>query len=167
MLNNIIHHSLASANIPSRLEPSSLYRADGNRPDGVTMVPWSHGKFLVWEATCIDTYCDSRKTASAKEGDGAAAHAESEKTKKHAHLDWVYQFQPIAMETCGSVGLESMCFLRELGRRLKSATGEPFSFAYLLQRLICCHPSQQHVRCTGHFPRHWHRLGLHVCFCLE
>ena len=36
---------------------------------------------------------------------------------------------------CGTVGPESMCFLRELRRRLKSATGEPVSFAYLLQRL--------------------------------
>ena len=28
MLNGIIHHSLASVNIPSRLEPSNLFRAD-------------------------------------------------------------------------------------------------------------------------------------------
>ena len=47
MLNTIIHHSLASANIPSRLEPSNLYRADGKHPDGVTMAPWSNGR-LVW-----------------------------------------------------------------------------------------------------------------------
>ena len=59
MLNNIIHRSLASANISSRLEPSGLYRADGNRPDGVTLIPWSKGKFLVWDATCVDTFCDS------------------------------------------------------------------------------------------------------------
>ena len=75
----------------------------GIAPDGVTMVPWSHGKFLVWDATSVDTYCDSRKTASTKIGGGAAAHAESEKAKKYAHLNRVYQFQRIAMETCGSV----------------------------------------------------------------
>ena len=56
MLNSIIHHSLASANIPSRLEPSNLFREDGERPDGVTMVPWSNGRFLVWDATCVDTF---------------------------------------------------------------------------------------------------------------
>ena len=74
MLNNITHRSLALANIPSRLEPSGLYRADGKRPDSATMVPWSQGKFLVW-----DTFCDSNRTASAKERGGAAAYAESEK----------------------------------------------------------------------------------------
>ena len=43
------------------------------------------------------------------------------------------QFQLIVLETCGTVGPESMCFLREIGRRLKPATGEHSS--YLLQRL--------------------------------
>ena len=135
MPSNITHHPLALANISSRLEPSGLYRADGKCPDGITMVSWSRGKFLVWDATCVDTFYDSHRTASVEERGGAAAHAESEKAKKYAHLDQAYQFQPIAVETCGTVGPESMCFLRELGRRLKSTTGEPFSFSYLLQRL--------------------------------
>ena len=36
-INNIIHRSLATANIPSWLEPSGLSRSDGKRPDGVTI----------------------------------------------------------------------------------------------------------------------------------
>ena len=70
MLNNVIHRSLASANIPSRL-----------KPDGVTMVAWSNGRFLVWDATYVDTFCDSHHQATAKEAGGAAAHAETEKAK--------------------------------------------------------------------------------------
>ena len=135
MLNNIIHCSLASANIFSRLGPSGLYRADGNRPDGVTLIPWSKGKFLVWDATCVDTFCDSYRHLSTKEAGGAARHAEKEKSKKYAHLDQCYHFQPIAFETCGAFGPETSCFLRDLGRRLKAATGEPNSFTYLLQCL--------------------------------
>ena len=135
MLNSIIHHSLASANIPSRLEPSNLFREDGKRPDGVTMVPWSNGRFLVWDATCVDTLCDSHKPTTAREAGGAAALAESGKAKKYARLDHAYLFQPVAFETCGTVGPESMSFLRNLGKRLRSVTGEPSSFAYLLQRL--------------------------------
>ena len=46
-INNIALHSLASANIPSRLEPSGLHCLDGKRPDGVSLVPWSAGKYLV------------------------------------------------------------------------------------------------------------------------
>ena len=134
-LNNVIHHSLASANVPSRLEPSGLHMSDGKRPDGVSMVPWSSGRFLVWDATCMDTFCESHREESSLEAGGAAAHAERAKARKYAHLDHAYRFQPVAFETCGTIGPESLPFLRELGRRLRSATGEPNSYIYLIQRL--------------------------------
>ena len=38
-LNTIIKQSLASANIPSVLEPQGLSRTDGKRPDGMTITP--------------------------------------------------------------------------------------------------------------------------------
>ena len=56
MLNDILHRALSSANIPSRLEPTGLDRADGKRPDGITMIPWSNGRLLVWDATCVDIF---------------------------------------------------------------------------------------------------------------
>ena len=49
MLNDILHRASSSANVPSRLEPTGLDRADGKRPDGITMVPWSNGRLLVWD----------------------------------------------------------------------------------------------------------------------
>ena len=58
-INDILHRALSSAKIPSRLEPSGLYRSDGKRPDGITIVPWKNGKLLVWDATCPDTYAPS------------------------------------------------------------------------------------------------------------
>lgn len=84
MLNDIINRSLASANIPSRLQPSGLYRADGNRPDDVTIRPWSKGKFLVWDATHVDAFRTSHNDASAREVGGAASLNEREKARKHA-----------------------------------------------------------------------------------
>ena len=44
MLNDILRRALSSANVPSRLEPTGLGRADGKRPDGITMVPVSNGR---------------------------------------------------------------------------------------------------------------------------
>ena len=78
MLNNTICHSLASANIPSRFEPSGLHRVDRKHPDGVTLIPWTKGKFLVWDATCVDPFCDSRIRGSSREAGGAAAAAEEQ-----------------------------------------------------------------------------------------
>ena len=117
------------------LEPSGLFRADGKRPDGVSMVPWSQGKYLVWDATCVDTFCPSNLQHSTKASGSAASIAEKAKSLKYAHLDHVYQFQPIAVETCGTLGPDSQLFLKELGRRLRRATGEPKSYSFLLQRL--------------------------------
>ena len=67
--------------------------------------------------------------ASAKEAGGAASIAENlkEQSRKYAHLDKSYLFQPIAVETNGSVGLESLQFLKRLGHRIRAATGEPSS----------------------------------------
>ena len=53
------NRALSSTNVPSRLEPIGLDRADGKRPDGITMVPWSSGRLLVWDATCVDTIAPS------------------------------------------------------------------------------------------------------------
>ena len=81
----------------------------------------------------MDSFCDSRKRASAREAGGAAALAEKDKPRKYAHRDRSYIFQPLAVETIGSMGPDSLSFLRELGHRLNSATGEPQAFSYLLQ----------------------------------
>ena len=55
-----VNPSLASANVSSRLEPSGVYRADRKCPDGVSLIPWMERKFLVWDPTCVDTFCVSQ-----------------------------------------------------------------------------------------------------------
>ena len=45
-VNDIVKRSLDSARIPCHFEPSSLYRSDGRRPDGATIVQWKYGKVL-------------------------------------------------------------------------------------------------------------------------
>ena len=112
-LNYISHRSLASVNIPSRLESSGLYRANGSRPDGVTISPWS--KFLVWDAMCVDT-CTSHKCVLAKKAGGATALAE-EKERKYTHLDRAYLLQQVA---------------RVSGPRLIALSTRPWSCTYLL-----------------------------------
>jgi len=54
-VNDLIKRALASANIPALLEPSSLSRDDGKRPDVLTVISWSNGLCLVWDFTCPDT----------------------------------------------------------------------------------------------------------------
>ena len=100
-LNDIIHRALASAKVPSRLEPSGLYRVDGKRPDGITVVPWSCGKLLVWDATCPDTFAPSYLPSAASEAGAVAASAEERKKTKYASLNPAHTFTPVAIETSG------------------------------------------------------------------
>ena len=46
-LNSLIKQMLGFLDLPSVLEPRGLYRTDGKRLDGVTMIPWEMGKKLV------------------------------------------------------------------------------------------------------------------------
>ena len=134
-MNNIIHRTLVSANVPSRLEPSGLEWADGKRPDGVTVVPWRRGKHLVWDATSPDTFAPSYLQSATSAAGAVAALAENRKNAKYGYLDSTYTFTPIAIESSRACGPLTMGFLRDLGNRLKLATGEENSFKYLLQRL--------------------------------
>ena len=105
----VIQHTLTAAKMPSQLEPSGLHRADGKRPNGMTMVPWEQGKYLVCDAKCRHFLPVTLSKSSHRAG-GAAAHAEEDRTRTYAHLDHMYQFHPVAMETCGTIGLNSRDF---------------------------------------------------------
>src|SRR6218665_3224350 len=50
-INDIIWRALPRAGGPSTREPAGLFRTDGKRPDGATLIPWSAGKYLAWDAT--------------------------------------------------------------------------------------------------------------------
>ena len=53
-------------------EPTGLFRTDGKRPDGLTLVPWQSGKSLCWDVTVICPLAESYVTGFAREA-GAAA----------------------------------------------------------------------------------------------
>ena len=44
---HLLKRSLASAKIPSLLEPTGIARSDGRRPDGISVMPWRNGRTLV------------------------------------------------------------------------------------------------------------------------
>ena len=134
-INDIIHRTLTTAAIPSRLEPPGLSRSDGKRPDGMSLVPWSLGRPLVWDATCPDTFAASYRGLATSGAGSVAASAEEKKDGKYLHLAPTYLFHPVAIETSGAIGPRSRTFLRELGRRVHRQSGEANSTSYLLQRL--------------------------------
>ena len=100
-INDIIHRALVAAHVPSRLEPSGLYRSDGKRPDGITTVPWKCGQLLVWDATCPDTYAPSYSTIAAQQAGAVGQQAEDKKAQKYKQLTPLFH-------SCGNRDIRSV-----------------------------------------------------------
>ena len=105
-VNDIIARALNLANFPAMLEPSGIVREDNKWPDGMTNVPWSHGRHLVWDFTCPDTLAPS-------------CVAEERKVTKYRSIAACHTFIPVAVETLGPMGPEAKAFFIDLGRRLR------------------------------------------------
>ena len=93
-LNSLIKQTLGSLDLPSMLDPRELYRTDGKRPDGVTMIPWGKGNQLVWDVTVVDVLAASRLNQGSSCNPGTTAtEAEASKIEKYRKLiDNVYIF---------------------------------------------------------------------------
>ena len=102
------------------LEPRGLYRTDGKRPDGVTMIPWEMGKQLVWEVMVVDALAPSRLNQCSLCNPGiTSTEAEARKIEKcHELIDSGYIFQPVALEVQGSLGETSGISITRLCKML-------------------------------------------------
>ena len=134
-INDIVKRALASAGVPSVLEPPGLSRKDGKRPDGLTLYPWSNGRNVVWDVTCRDTLAPSHVDSTSKGAGKAAEQAEVTKTNIYNDLFNNYSIIPIAMETLGSWGPMGKKFISDIGTRIAEATGEKRSKYYLFQAI--------------------------------
>ena len=134
-VNDLIKRGLRSAEIPSRLEPTSLAHHDHRRPDGLSLVPWSNGRCLAWDFTCPDTLAPSHLDTAVNGPGLVATEAERKKRSKYACLTPTYHFIPVAVETFGALGEDAGDFVKALGKRISAVTGEKRSTEFLLQRL--------------------------------
>ena len=99
----------------------------------MSLVPWSSGRPLVWDATCPDTLEVWLPVEQAlwqplrrRRGMGSILT-----------LAPTYLFHPAAIETSGAIGPRSRTFLQELGRQVRQESGEANSTSYLLDCRGC------------------------------
>jgi len=130
---SMIARAFSSAGLPVTKEPSGLFRSDGKRPDGLTLVP-SSGKALCWDVTITCPLADAYIIAAARESDTAAELAASRNEEKYAALDGRYIFEPIAIETLGVFNTSARQLLSSLGRNISKSTGEAREASFLFQR---------------------------------
>jgi len=152
LINDIISRALTRARVASSKEPAGLIAGSSLRPDGTTLIPWSRGKCLTWDATCSDTVAQSHLTSTCISAGAAAAQAGILKHQKYAALAPTHIFVPVAMETFGPWNTEGLDFIKELGRRTTLVTGDPRETTFLLQRLSIAVQCGNAVSCAGTFP---------------
>jgi len=113
-----------------------LFRTDGKRTDGVTLVPWQSGKSLCWDVTVTCPLAESYIDRAAPEAGAAAEMAATRKEEIYVDLGARYIFEPIAVETSGVFNASAARhLLDDLGRRISENTDEARETSFLYQRI--------------------------------
>lgn len=135
-LNDIIRRSLVTINIPCSLEPNGIFRKDGKRPDGMSIVPWTMGRPLVWDATCVDTLAPSHIHGTKIKAGAAAEAAENSKHLKYDNISSAYYFfKAFGVETLGPWGPDAHYLFGQISKKLKDKTNDPRAGSFLAQRI--------------------------------
>jgi len=110
-LNDLIWRALCCAKIPSVEKLAGHCRSDGKRPDGLTQIPWQHGKRLTRDVTVADTVATSYLQLTSVFARAAAENAAEKKEAKYAGLAASYTFLPLAFESLGPINEDGLSFL--------------------------------------------------------
>jgi len=116
-------------------QPSGLVRSNVKHPDGLTLVPWQSGKPLTWDVTVVYTLADTYVSQTSRSAGAAAELAASRKSSRYTDLLQFHLFQPIAVETSGSMDSSTATFFTDLGRKISSVSGEVREASFLFQRI--------------------------------
>ena len=112
-----------------------MFRTDGKRPNGLSLIPWQSGKSLLWDVTVADTLAVSHLATTSRTAGGAAESTGDKKDSKYRELASSHIFVPIACETMGPLNSKAHTFLADLGRRITAISGDPREGAFLFQRI--------------------------------
>ena len=101
----------------------------------MTVFPFSMGKFLIWDCTCVDSFSPSALALTATEPGSTSRSAEVRKNLKYEGLCDRYIFQAIAIETSCVFGRDTNAFISRLGHLTTSISGERHEAEFFCQRL--------------------------------
>jgi len=121
--------------VPVTKKPVGLFRTDGKRPDGPTLIPWQSGKSLCWDVTVTCLLPESYIEGAAHQVGSTAEMAASRKEEKYIEVEARHIIQPIAMETLGVFSSSARQFLCSLGHRISTSSGEARDTCFLYQRI--------------------------------
>ena len=98
-------------------------------------MPWKEGKPIIWDSTVVCTVADSYVSGSAREAGTAAKTAAQRKEAKYTTLHGTHLFQPVVVESLGTVEEATSSFLAELGHKISALSGDSREISFLFQRV--------------------------------
>ena len=104
-------------------------------PSTVTLIPWKQGKCLAWDVTMPDTYAQSHLPTTATNVEHVADKSVISKTQNYQSILQSHLFTPIAIETAGVWNNQAREFIKELGKRITTVTGEIKETSYIFQQV--------------------------------
>src|SRR3989442_11216227 len=114
LIKDIIWRALGRAGFPSIREPTGLIVGSPLRPDGVSLISWSNGRRVAWDATTPDTLAISHLATTRVTAGAAAASAAILKSLKYDELARTHSFVPVAVETLCALCQELSNWLSEI-----------------------------------------------------
>ena len=72
-----------------------------NATDGMTLLPWEHGKNLLWDVTRVDILAQSNFAHSLRKPGEAATLAKGRNVTKYQELADGYIFKPLVLKLWG------------------------------------------------------------------
>ena len=131
-------YCVVPASDPESLLPGNQLVSSEPMARGQMVLHWFHGRVgrcLTWDVTCPDTLAVSHRTLTSVAPGAAAERAALLKHTKYAAIKATHEFVPVVIETLGPISDEGTSFLREIGGRIKTASGDPRESAFLFQRV--------------------------------
>ena len=122
-VNARIQRALQLAGVAATLEPIGLNLEDGKRPDGSTILPFSRGLEMAWDATIHHTCAPTYIPAAATKARAAAMIAENSKNRKYEVLRGRVDFRAVGLETLGAFGPGALALFEDIGARIQTRLG--------------------------------------------
>ena len=104
------------------------------RPGGMSLIPWSQGRAVIWDVTIHDTLAPSYIKLSSSRAGAVADNASGQKRRLCHDLSSLYHLIPIA-ETMGVFSNECRSFVKDLARRIRLQNNDSSPYLSLCQRI--------------------------------
>ena len=134
-VNARIRQALLGPGCPSILEPPSMTRTDGKRPDGATVLPYEQGLPIASDATIVHTSAQSYKHLTSVNTGEAAAAAEAKKKLKYTALQGRVDFRFVGLETLSPFGPSATELFDSFASRIRAKTGDAGARTHFYRRI--------------------------------